>query len=381
MTGLIEEFRVAVGEEVLVDLRDRLARTRLPRTLDDVGWEDGTDAGYLRGLADYWRQDFDWRASEAQLNRLPQFTTTVNGLSLHFIHVRSPHPHAMPLLITHGWPGSVYEFHKIIGPLVDPPSYGGDAHDSFHVICPSIPGYGWSQAPTRRGFGVTQIAQGEIELMRRLGYEQYGLQGGDWGSSISATIAKLTPENVVGVHLNMVGFLPVPEGPDAERDLSPSEIADVAEMYAHRAEGSGYRILQATRPQTLSFALADSPVGLAAWIVEKFRAWSDCNGDIESAFTRDELLTNITIYWVTNTAGSSARLYRESRHPSWTGRVGVPVACAIFPKEMSRYPRRWVEPHLNVTRWTTMPRGGHFAALEQPDLLVADIGNFFRALR
>lgn len=377
----IDPFLVEVPDDVLADLRARLARTRFPATLEDSGWDYGTDLDYLRRLVEYWRDGYDWRAQESALNRLPHFRVEIEGRATHFVHSVSPHPGALPLLMTHGWPGSFYEFHKVLGPLTDPPAYGGDARDAFTVVCPSIPGYGWSQPAARRGFGVREVAASGVEVMRRLGYSRFGVQGGDWGASISATTAQLQPEAVVGVHLNMVGFLPESADPGAGTPLSAQEAADVAEMRVHRAEGSAYRLQQATRPQTLSFALSDSPAGLAAWIVEKFRAWSDCDGDVESVFTRDELLTNIMIYWVSNSVDSAARLYRESRHPGWTGRVDTPVGCAILPRELSRYPRSWVDPYLNVVRWTRFPRGGHFAALEVPELLVEDIRAFFRELR
>jgi pimeloyl-ACP methyl ester carboxylesterase len=381
MDEQLTPFQVAVPEEVLRDLTERLTRTRLPSTLLESGWDYGTDVDYLAELVRYWREDYDWRASERDLNRFPQFHTTVNDLQLHFLHVPSPHADAMPLVMTHGWPGSVFEFHKILGPLTDPTRYGGDARDAFHVVCPSIPGYGWSEAPRRPGFGVQSIAAGEAELMRRLGYDRYAVQGGDWGATISAGIGHLDPAHVAGVHLNMTAFLPAPTDPDADAGLSAEELSDVEQMRAWRSEGSAYMLLQATKPQSLAFGLADSPAGLAAWIVEKFQAWSDCDGDIESRFTRDEILTNVMIYWINNAVDSSLRLYRERRLESWTPRVDVPVAVAVFPKEMSRLPRKWVEPFCNVTRWTRMPRGGHFAALEEPDLLAADVRAFFRELR
>jgi pimeloyl-ACP methyl ester carboxylesterase len=376
----IAPFRVAVPEDVLVDLRERLARTRLPETLEDSGWGYGTDITYLRELITYWRDGYDWRVWESKLNDFPQFWTTVNGLALHFLHVRSPHPDAMPLLITHGWPGSVFEFHKIIGPLTDPTRHGRNAADAFHLVCPSIPGYGWSQAPKRSGFGIRQIADGEIELMSRLGYDRYAVQGGDWGATISAAIGQRDPSHVVGVHLNMTAFLGQP-AQGADEGLSAQERGDVDDLRAWAADGSAYMQLQATRPQTLAFGLADSPAGLAAWIVEKFRAWSDCGGDIASRFTMDELLTNIMIYWTNNAVDSSLRLYRERRLEQLRFRVDVPVAVAVFPREMSRFPRAWVEPHVNLQRWTRMPRGGHFAAFEEPELLADDVREFFRSLR
>lgn len=378
----VRPFRVEVDPAVLADLRRRLGTTRLPHAIPGTGWDYGTDKNYLADLLDYWRDHYDWRAAEAGLNRMTQFTTTVDGLHTHFVHERSDRADALPLLITHGWPGSVFEFHKIVDRLTHPENHGGDPADSFHVVCPSLPGYGWSAPPERPGVGAREIAASHALLMRRLGYGRYGLQGGDWGARISAQHALYAPNEVAGVHLNMTGFLPAPREGDGEDTLTEAERADVQAMRAFRADGTGYNLIQSTRPLTLSYGLSDSPAGLAAWIVEKFRAWSDCNGDVESRFTRDELLTNVMIYWVTNTAASAGRLYREggARQP-WSGRVEVPVGIAVFPAEMSRYPRAWVEPYLNVTRWTRMSAGGHFAALEEPDLLVADVRDFFSALR
>jgi epoxide hydrolase len=384
MSERVEPFRIDVGDDVLADLSDRLTRTRYPDQLEDAGWSYGTELGYLTELVEYWRDRYDWRAHEAAINRCDQFHAEIDGLRLHFLHVRSPHEDTLPLLVTHGWPGSVYEFHKIIGPLTDPTAHGGAAGDAFHLVCPSMPGYGWSDPPRRPGFDVKAVAEIEAELMGILGYTRYGAQGGDWGAMVSAWLGLLVPERCAGVHLNMVIATP-PSGADPTEGLSPHELEALSGMQRFRDEERGYQAIQGTKPQTLGYGLTDSPAGLAAWIVEKFRTWSDCDGDVERRFTKDELLTNIMIYWVTGSITSSTRLYCESRRagrfPLTDQRVEVPTGCAIFPGELFRPPRAWAEAAYNVTRWTEMPAGGHFAALEEPDLLVEDIRAFFRPLR
>ena len=381
----VRPFTIDVAESVLDDLRARLGRTRFPDQLDDVGWDYGTDLGYMRELVTYWRDEFDWRAQERRLNAFDQFKTVIDGLDIHFIHQRSPVEGAMPLIITHGWPGSIAEFSKIIGPLTDPVAYGGDAEDAFHVIAPSMPGYGFSDKPKEPGFGPEQIANVHAKLMERLGYEKYGVQGGDWGSIVSTWHAFNRPTEAVGLHLNMV-VAPPPAGmEDPTVGVPPEELArSQARQAFYAGDENGYAQIQGTKPQTVGYGLNDSPAGQAAWIVEKFRAWCDCNGDPESIFTRDELLTNITIYWVTETATSSARLYYESGNAPTSralGRVEVPTGAAIFPYELFIAPRKWAEASFNITHWTEMPRGGHFAAMEQPDLLVDDLRTFFRGLR
>jgi pimeloyl-ACP methyl ester carboxylesterase len=378
----IHPFRIAVPDAALADLKARLAAPRLIRALNGDGWQLGTDVAYLRQLLTYWRDRFDWRAQERRLNQMEQFTTTIDGLRIHFVHRRSPHPNALPLLITHGWPGSIAEFTEIIGPLTDPLAHGGAAADAFHVVMPSIPGFGFSDAPTAPGYDPARVAQLEAALMARLGYTRYGVQGGDWGAIIGTQVAARDSAHVAGLHLNMCTA--APPATDPEAGLTAAELARLKVRQTFQAEETGYQQIQGTKPQTIGIALNDSPVALAAWIVEKFRTWCDCNGDPETVFTRDELLTNITLYWVTQTAGSSARIYYESRHPTTApvpGRIEVPTACADFPKEIIWAPRRWLEARYNVTRWTPMPRGGHFAAMEQPQLLVDDVRAFFRTLR
>jgi pimeloyl-ACP methyl ester carboxylesterase len=368
---------------VLDDLRARLSRSRIPDGLPGAGWSQGTDPAYLRELCAYWRDTFDWRAAEAKLNRFDQYRTAVDGLGIHFVHVRSPEPSAIPLVISHGWPGSILEFHKIIGPLTDPAAHGGRAGDAFHVVCPSLPGYGFSDAPREPGWNPRRIATVFTQLMARLGYARYGAQGGDWGAIVTAHMADLDPEHVVGIHLSTVAALPPQDNP--MEGVLPEEIAQVQAFQRFMAEESGYQAIQGTKPQTVGAALNDSPSGLAAWIVEKFRTWSDCDGDVERRFSRDELLTNIMIYWVTQTATSSARLYLEGARAGSFGvlgrRVEAPTGCALFPKELLVPPRAWAERAFNVARWTKMPRGGHFAALEEPELLVEDIRAFFQPLR
>jgi pimeloyl-ACP methyl ester carboxylesterase len=376
-------FTIHVSDAALTDLKQRLARARFPDELDDAGWTFGTNLTYLKELVAYWRDKFDWRAQERRLNQFEQFKTNIDGLDIHFIHRRSKLPNAFPLIMTHGWPGSFAEFAKVIGPLTDPVAHGGRPEDAFDVVVPSIPGYGFSDKPRRLGYGRDGTAAIMAKLMARLGYTRYGAQGGDLGSGISTQMALDDAAHVAGLHLNLcAGDPPDPSNPTA--GVPPDEIARMREREAFWTdEERGYSHIQGTRPQTLGYALNDSPVGLAAWIVEKFRTWCDCDGNPEARFTKDELLTNIMLYWVTATPTSAARFYYEGRHnPGATNRrVQIPTACAAFPKEIRFTPRRWLEMRYNLTRFTVMPHGGHFAALEQPDLLVEDVRAFFRDLR
>ena len=380
----IRPFKIDVPDAVLVDLKDRLARTRLPDEIDGAGWDYGTPLGYLKELITYWRETFDWRKQERMLNAFDQYKTRIGDLDIHFIHQRSPEKNAIPLLITHGWPGSVAEFTKIIGPLTNPVAHGGRAEDAFHVVAPSMPGYGFSDKPRERGFGPPRVADVNAQLMARLGYEQYGLQGGDWGAIVSRWHAFRHPSPVIGLHLNMV-VAAAPAGSKPEEGLTAADLARTRERQGFfGAEETAYSQIQGTKPQSLGYGLNDSPAGQAAWIVEKFRSWCDCKGNPETILTKDELLTNITLYWVTQTATSSARMYYENRHapPSQPmGRVEVPTGAAIFPSEIVIPPRRWAEAAYNLVHWTEMPRGGHFAAMEQPELLVADIRKFFATRR
>ena len=378
----IRPFTIHVPDAVLADLKARLRNPRVPEALQGDGWTYGTDVTYLKQLLSYWRDRFDWRAQERALNRFEQFTTTIDGLTIHFIHRRSKQPGAFPLLITHGWPGSFVEFAKIIGPLTDPAAHGGRAEDAFDVVIPSIPGFAFSDKPLAAGYDTAKIGAIEAALMARLGYQRYGVQGGDWGSIIGTQIALNDAPHVAGLHINMCTGA-APGGSDPNAGLTDAEKERLKVRQAFQAEETGYQQIQGTKPQTIGIALNDSPVGLAAWIVEKFRTWCDCDGNPEKIFTKDELLTNITLYWVTQTAASSARIYYESRHaaPTAPRRIETPTACADFPKEIIWSPRRWLEARYNITRWTAMPRGGHFAAFEQPELLVDDVRAFFRTVR
>jgi len=381
----IKPFKIEVSEAVLNDLRDRLARTRFPDQIEDAGWSYGTDLSYLKELCAYWRSDFDWRAQERALNRFDHFRTEIDGLGIHFIHQRSKEKNAIPIIITHGWPGSFVEFTKIIGPLTDPTAYGGRSEDAFHVICPSIPGYGFSEAPKKPGFGCKQVAETFAKLMARLGYTRYGAQGGDWGTVISSWLAAIDTTHMKGLHLNAtLGNPPEETSTEAAEELSPKETEDMEKMNQADDMETGYAAIQSTKPQSLGYALNDSPAGLAAWIVEKFHKWSDCGGNIETKFTKDELLTNIMIYWVTQTITSSMRIYYEARTTGWKlvpeEKVTVPTGFTLSSIE-PQMPRKWVEESFNVTHWNVMPSGGHFAALEEPDLLVKDIRKFFRDLR
>jgi microsomal epoxide hydrolase len=379
----IRPFTIRVPDAVLADLKTRLKSPRVPESLNGDGWTYGTDTTYLKQLVAYWRDRFDWRAQERSLNRFEQFTTNIDGLTLHFIHRRSKQPNALPLLITHGWPGSFVEFAKVIDPLTDPGAHGGRAEDAFDVVIPSIPGFAFSEKPRGSGYSPARIAALEAKLMARLGYQRYGVQGGDWGSIIGTQVALNDAPHVAGLHLNMCTAAAPPGDPN--EGLSEPEKARLKVRQTFQAEETGYQQIQGTKPQTIGIALNDSPVGLAAWIVEKFRTWCDCDGTPDTIFTKDELLTNITLYWATETAASSARIYYESRHalpePGGPRRIEVPTACADFPKEIIWAPRRWMEKRYNITRWTEMPRGGHFAAFEQPGLFVDDVRAFFRTIR
>lgn len=365
----MQAFRLQVPEAALDDLRERLERTRWPDEPPLEAWATGTSVAYARELCGYWRTRFDWRAWEARLNALPQYKLPLHGIDLHFIHVPSANPRALPLLLSHGWPGSVLEFHKLI-PLLAP---------HFHVVAPSLPGYTLSFAPGQKRFGTEEIAACFADLMRMLGYERFGAQGGDWGGFISSVLGLRFPERVVGIHLNL---LAVRRDSRAVADPTPEQKRFLGELAHWLKEETGYQSIQGTKPQTLAFGLTDSPAGLAAWIAEKFRSWSDCDGVIENAISRDELLANISLYWFTGAIGSSFWPYYARLHGDWpvpAGRtVDVPTAYAAFPKEIVRPPRTLAQQtYSDIRRWTEMPRGGHFAALEQPELLARDVIEFF----
>jgi len=376
-------FRLHVPESAIDDLRGRLARTRFPDQAPGAPWAYGTDVGYLQQLVAYWHDSFDWRAAEARLNTLPQFKVPLHGIELHFLHVEGKGPTPCPLLLSHGWPGSVFEFLDIVPRLTDPARFGGDPADAFTVVAPSLPGYGLSFAAGQARFGIERIADCFADLMTDvLGYARFAAQGGDWGASITSRLGHAHPDKLLGVHLNLLMV---------RRDLKPlheptaEERAYFAELKGWLDEDTGYSWIQGTRPQTLAFGLTDSPAGLAAWIVEKFRAWSDCGGDVERVFTKDQLLANIALYWFTGAIGSSFWPYYARRHGPWPipdRGVGVPMGYAEFPREIIHPPRSVAETmYTDIRRWTVMERGGHFAAMEQPEALAREIVEFFRPLR
>lgn len=371
-------FIIDVPDEQLSDLRDRINLTRWPERECVDDWNQGIPLAYTKEVAEYWSTEYDWRRSEQQLNRFDHFTTEINELDIHFIHQRSPHPDAFPLIITHGWPGSIVEFHKVIEPLTDPTSYGGKAEDAFHVVCPSLPGYGFSGKPMTTGWGVEKIAETWDELMVRLGYETYGAQGGDWGAAVTTQIGR-NVGHCAAIHVNMPIGRPTPE---ALEDPTEEEVSALERLTYYQEWDSGYSKQQSTRPQTLGYGLVDSPVAQMAWIIEKFWSWMDCDGHPENTLTRDELLDNVMLYWVTASGASSARLYWESFGSFGGGeRVEIPTGVASFPKEIIRSPRRWCEQSYNVTHWNTMAKGGHFGAFEQPELFVNDLRTFFATIR
>jgi epoxide hydrolase len=386
----IRPFRIDVPEDDLVDLHERLDRTRWPDELPGAGWAYGIPLDYVKELAQYWRHEYDWRAAEARLNEWPQFTTTIDGANIHFAHIRSPEPDATPLVITHGWPGSIVEFAQITGTLSNPRARGGDPSDAFHVVLPSIPGFGFS-GPTREiGWEPRRIAAAFAALMQRLGYERYGAQGGDWGAAISRELGRTHAEQIIGVHLNLLPGSAAPAPPETGElaALRPAErertLASWRRSQQWNRERQGYADIQSTRPQTLAYGLTDSPIGQLAWIAEKFNEWTDSR-DRPDAVDRDQLLTNVMLYWLSRTAGSSARIYYERAHADYWGAPpepsAAPTALAVFPQENFIPLRHIAEQTNNIVRWTEFNRGGHFAAMEEPDLLVADIQTFFHELR
>ena len=386
----MESFRVQVPQDEVDELRRRLAAARWPAPAPGAGWERGTPTDYLRELADYWRTGFDWRAAESRINSFPQYVTTVDGTRVHFVHVKSPESGALPLVLTHGWPGSFTEFLGVIGPLTDPVAHGGSAADAFDVVVPSIPGYGFSGPTGQVGWDTERVARAWGQLMQELGYERYGAQGGDWGMPISLRLGLARPEQVVGVHVNMLVTFPPQDDPSAFDGLSPVELERLGRMPRFIQDGLGYQKIQSTRPQSLAYGLTDSPIGQLGWIIEKFMEWTDSVKSPEDAVSRDDLLTNASVYWFTATAGSSAQLYFESSRDdeaffrTWGGPwpLKMPAGVAVFPKDATPPIRRFAEPILpTLARWTEFDRGGHFAALEQPDLFVDDVRAFFRPLR
>jgi len=373
-------FTFRAPQSALDDLNQRLARVRWPERETVADWSQGVPLARLRALVEYWRTDYDWRRCEVRLNGFAQYRTEIDGLEIHFLHVRSPHANALPLIITHGWPGSVIEFFKIIEPLTNPTAQGGKAEDAFHVIAPSLPGFAFSGKPAERGWNAERIARAWAELMRRLGYERYVAQGGDWGAVVTTEMARQRLAGLAAIHLNMPLVIP---HPIPTEDLSIAERRAVGLYQRFLSDGFGYFLLQATRPQTIGYALTDSPVGQAAWIYEKFQAWTDNNGDPEDALTRDEMLDTIMLYWLTESAASSARIYLENANVTGAPPViTIPVGCSIFPREIVPAPRRWAERvYLNLVHWNELDRGGHFAAFEQPVLFTQELRKCFRSLR
>jgi pimeloyl-ACP methyl ester carboxylesterase len=372
-------FHVDVPEAQFEDMRKRIFMTRWPEAETVTDWSQGVPLAYLREVVEYWADGYDWRRCETAINAFPQFLATIDGLDIHFVHVRSRNANAVPLILTHGWPGSILEFLKVIGPLTDPVAHGGDASDAFDIVCPSLPGYGFSAKPTTTGWGVPRIADAWATLMAGLGYERYGAQGGDWGAMVTSSLARRHPEDLIGIHLNMLIAVPTREQRESSTE---SERASLNAMSHFQRWETGYSKEQSTKPQTIGYGLVDSPVALAAWIIEKFHTWMDCGGDPESVAPRDELLDAVTIYWLTASGASSARLYWESLNDFSKEPIHVPTGCSIFPKEIYRPSRRWAEAHFSDLRyWNELERGGHFAALEVPSTFVDEVRASFRMVR
>ena len=380
-------FEIDIADAAIADLKRRLAATRMPDQIADTTWEYGTDSSYLSELIAYWQNDFDWKKQESELNQFDQFKTEIDGLDMHFIHQRSENPDAIPLMIVHGWPGSVAEFSKIVGPLTDPVAHGGDIADSYHVIAPSLPGFGFSERPNEPGYSPEKIAHILAGLMQRLGYEQYAIAGGDWGAIINRYLANNYPERLIGLHSNMV--LAGPPADETQRDDVSEAVSSLrTARIAYMLNEVGYQRIQGTKPQSLGYGLNDSPAGLAAWIVEKFHGWSDlpqdADGDLDNYFSKDELLTNIAIYWFTETITSSARIYYEnSKTPvvKPIEYIDVPTGVALYPAEIFITPRSWVAAAYDLRHYSLMEQGGHFAALEQPASYLNELNTFFRLLR
>lgn len=385
----VRPFQIQVDEAVLQDLRQRLGQSRLPDQIPGSGWEYGVDRAYFEAFIEHWRNRYDWRAEERRLNALPQFLATVDGLELHFVHVRSKHADALPLLLVHGWPGGFTEFAKLIPRLTDPEAHGGRADEAFHLVIPSLPGFGFSAKPAERGWSSQRMAETLAKLMRVLGYERYGAQGGDWGGGMVRWLASGDGARCVGAHSNFPGANRPSDGGDG--GATPAELERWRRRNEELADHKAYGAIQGTRPLTLGYALNDSPAGLAAWVLDKFWAWSDHGGDLDRSFSKDELITNLMIYWVSQSMPSAMRIYYEFAHnpvrpatmtPFAGGGPSAPVGYALFPKEINLPPRAWVERSQGrLAHWTEMPRGGHFAAMEQPDLLAQDVRRFFAPLR
>ena len=376
---LVRPFTVSISDSEIDDVKQRLARTRWPDPETVGDWSQGVRVENARSLVDYWERGYDWRRFESELNRFPQFLTEIDGLDIHFIHVRSKNPNAMPLILTHGWPGSIVEFLKLIGPLTDPVSFGGDAADSFDVVVPSLPGFGFSQKPTETGWTVSRIASAWVELMKRLGYTRWAAQGGDWGAVVTTALGAMQPEGLLGIHLNTQYAFPA-QIPDT---LSPEQRYAVETLALYTGDLGGSNHLQGTKPETVGFALADSPAGQAAWIYDKFQSKTDNHGLAEDALSMDDMLDAISLYWFTNSAASSGRIYWENKSGTFAGpKLTLPVAVTVFPRDIPRLPRSWIEDtYSNLIHYGEADKGGHFAALEQPEILVSEIRTGLRTLR
>ncbi|KQZ68422.1 epoxide hydrolase [Rhodanobacter sp. Root561] len=378
-SSLVRPFTVAIPDAEISDLKQRLARTRWPDAETVADWSQGVRLAHAKSLIDYWEHEYDWRRFESELNRFPQFLTAIDGLDIHFIHVKSKNPNAMPLILTHGWPGSIVEFLKVIGPLTDPEAFGGSVDDAFDVVIPSLPGFGFSQKPAEAGWTVSRIATAWVELMKRLGYAKWAAQGGDWGAVVTSVLGVMRPDGLLGIHLNSQYAFPA-QIPDT---LSPEEQYAVDSLALYNGDMGGANHLQGTKPATIGFALADSPAGQAAWIYDKFQAKTDNHGLAEDALGIDEILDAISLYWFTNTAASSARIYWENKAGSMAGpKLTLPVAVTVFPRDIPRLPRSWIEDtYTHLIHYGEADKGGHYAAFEQPEILVSEIRAGLRSLR
>ncbi|MNB71772.1 Fluoroacetate dehalogenase [compost metagenome] len=379
----IERFHIHVSDEILDDLKYRLHHTRWPDQIENAGWERGTELSYLKSLVAYWKDHYDWRVQEAKLNRLSQFCCNIDGIDVHFVHERGKGPNPLPIILTHGWPDSYLRYEKIISLLTDPASHGGNPEDSFDVIVPSLPGFGFSGHPKHSGVNNFRVSEMWAKLMtEELGYNKFAAAGGDIGSGVTRYLASNHPELLFGIHLTDVGIIRNLMTSSDQAELSGEELRYKNNASEWIAQEGGYMSLQSTRPQTLAYGLTDSPAGLAGWIIEKYRSWSDCQGNLQDRFSEDELITHIMLYWVTSTMGSSTRMYYENSHSlPPLGYIEVPTGIALFPADILLPPKEWAVRNLNVTRWTSLPRGGHFTAMEEPELLAQDIRAFYKQFR
>lgn len=386
-SNAVVPYEISIPEPDIEDLAARLAKSRLPDQLNSISWEYGSDLSFMQEVLSYWREEFDWKEQERRLNQFDHFKTQIDGLEMHFIHQRSENPNSIPLMLVHGWPGSISEFTNILGPLTDPAAYGGDISDSFHIVAPSLPGFGFSGIPTETGYSPEKIAKILAQLMEKIGYDQYAIAGGDWGAIINRHLANHYPERLIGLHSNMMLASP-PTDQEKREQVTEAEASAASARQNYMLNEVAYQQIQGTKPQTLGYGLNDSPLGLAAWIIEKFHGWSDLpqdsRGDLNAVFTMDELLTNVSIYWFTNTITSSTRIYYENRNTPQEKPmefINVPTGASIFPAEIFITPRAWAEAAYDLRHWTVMDTGGHFAALEEPELYLNDLRTFFRLLR